>query len=159
MTRRYDEYEVRYARRLLEELGFVVRLPGHANVPVKVRVVGQKPQRFGFLPLRIDTEMNGVPYALGEHFPLDMLLDENFRKNAVPHAYADRLAHYITERLLETLPREMEAALSPLVAEAEAARDRMSLSEITTFIDRALNDPAFDADAWDAARLAERRKE
>lgn len=154
----YTEWEIRDARRKLEALGFVVRKPGHVDIPVKVRLVEVEGRAFYELPLRVDTTINGVPYALGKGFPVEMILDEDFRKHVVPNTFAGELGRYIAERLLETLPAEMEAALAPMVAKAEEARDRMSLADIQEFIVRALLDPSFDADAWESERLAKRRK-
>lgn len=137
---RPEEWEILDAVRLLRGRGYIVRRPGEATLETTLevdRVPIDHHARMGHIGLRLDTTLNGTPYALAHHFPFELVLseDDDFRRRYVPKFFADKLAHYMADRMVPGIEEQVKVKLDPLVPEK-----RMSLVEIEAYIEYALSE-------------------
>ena len=130
------DFNIIYAIETLERAGYIVRKPVEASIPVvlEVRTTGER-MPLQHVGLRADMMLNGVPVALVEHYPVDMLLsqDPDFRNNFVPRKISRMLANYLADAMLPGIRDQVKEKVTPLVPEPQ-----MSRAEIEAFIKNAL---------------------
>lgn len=131
---RTDEDELFYMIQTLEANGYVVRKPSEAKLTTVLEVeYPHDPYEIG---IRLDTVLNGVPYATTKRFPAEMVLSReqpSFREEALPRMFADMLGRYISQQMLDGIADQVKEKIEPLVPE-----ERMGLDEIVSHIASAL---------------------
>lgn len=136
---RTNPNELRFMIETLEGNGYVVRRPSEADLDSVLEI--EKPgtgsaYHYGNIGLRLDTVFNGVPYALLERVPIELLLhqdDASFREQEIPRMFGRKMAHYIADRFMPGIVAQVATKIKPLVPEK-----RMSLEEIVSHIASAL---------------------
>ena len=131
-----EEREARFWIERLEAAGYVVRKPSEADLESVLEI--EQPGRHSpyEIGIRVDTVFNGVPYALMQRFPIEMVLNPDiadFRERDLPRIFANKLGHHLADKLMAGIAAQVETKIKPLVPEK-----RMSLDEIVGFIANAL---------------------